>query len=179
MKTVFSNSSEAFYLQHEIDIKDSFDLFGPEITENKIDCEMIQFIKKTLDIGSETLALLLGINHNTMLRYELLSAPPFPQGNAARKLYVLIGWLNDPISANDIKTLMSKPNGLSTLSGLLQSESVSIYQRFSPLSNKEVDLVDRKPEEGEDGTLSQPKPKKAMLDDFDHLVVKRRRKVEH
>jgi hypothetical protein len=76
-------------------------------------------------------ALLLGINLTAMLRYESISVPPYPQGNVSRKILLLSAWMADPKSAADIGELLSQDGGLATMSGLLQSESVSSFLKLA------------------------------------------------
>jgi hypothetical protein len=119
--------AEEYLIQHELDLQDSNDLKVPGIMEREISPEFVKEIRHSLKLSLEMFALLLGINFMTMLRYESISVPPYPQGNISRKLCLLSGWLADPKSHSDIKTLLEKENGMATLSGLLQSESVSCF----------------------------------------------------
>ena len=119
--------ADHYLIQHELDLQDSNDLKYPGIVEREIAPEIVKDIRNTLNLNLEMFALLLGINLTAMLRYESISVPPYPQGNISRKICLLSAWLADSKSAADIHELLRQDEGLATLSGLLQSESVSSF----------------------------------------------------
>jgi hypothetical protein len=120
-------NAEDYLAFHEMDIQNSTDLVGIEHMHSIIPTEAVKKTRKTLGLNLEMFSILLGLNLATMIRYENLSLPPYPQGHASRKIGILINWLADKKSSQDIMNLLRKPNGLATLSGLLQSESVSTF----------------------------------------------------
>jgi hypothetical protein len=119
--------ADDYLIQHQLDIQDSADLKCPGIVEKEIHPEVVKALRNCLNLSLEMFALLLGVNLTAMLRYESLSVPPYPQGNISRKICLLSAWLADSKSAADIRELLSHEGGLATLSGLLQSESVTSY----------------------------------------------------
>ena len=139
MPKLMMNPAEEYLVQHELDIQDSNDLKCPGIVEREIPSEVVKAIRTTLNLNLEMFSLLLGINLTAMLRYESISVPPYPQGNISRKLCLLSAWLADPKSAADIHNLLCTQNGLATLSGLLQSESVTSFLQFAKLHEKSLD----------------------------------------
>jgi transcriptional regulator with XRE-family HTH domain len=133
MNEFLHQDAEDYLAFHELDLQNSADLSGPKIIEATIPTEAVKKTRKTLGLTLELFAVLLGINLAAMIRYENISLPPYPQGHVSRKLGLLINWLADAKSSQDIKDLMSKDNGIATLSGLLQTESVSTYLSLSGL----------------------------------------------
>jgi hypothetical protein len=138
MNKLMMHPANEYLVQHELDLQDSNDLKCPGIVEREIPSEVVKAIRNTLDLNMEMFSLLLGINLTAMLRYESISVPPYPQGNISRKLCLLSAWLADPKSSADIRNLLATENGLATLSGLLQSESVSSFLQFAKLHDKSL-----------------------------------------
>ncbi|MDR2456726.1 MAG: hypothetical protein LBE49_09065 [Deltaproteobacteria bacterium] len=147
MPKIAMHHADHYLIQHELDLQDSNDLRWPGIVERDIPPEVVKGLRNCLNLNLEMFALLLGINLTAMLRYESISVPPYPQGNVSRKLSLLSAWMSDPNSAADIHEMMAQEGGLSTLSGLLQAESVSSYLELAKLHEK-LGL------ESEEGSLS-------------------------
>ncbi|MDR3135434.1 MAG: hypothetical protein LBU69_04985 [Deltaproteobacteria bacterium] len=120
---------------HELDLQNSKDLVVTKVLEATIPCEAIRKARNSLGLSHELMAILLGINLPAMIRYENLSLPPYPQGAVSRKMAMLINWLADPKSSKDIAALLERRNGLATLSGLLQAESVITYVSLAGIKN--------------------------------------------
>ncbi|MDR2386850.1 MAG: hypothetical protein LBE80_04595 [Deltaproteobacteria bacterium] len=131
MPKQLSQNAEDYLAFHELDLQNSSDLVGTKIVEASIPNEAVRRTRKTLGLNLDMMAILLGVNLSTMIRYENISLPPYPQGPVARKMGLLINWLADPRSKGDILNLLNKSNGLATLSGLLQTESVLTFMHLS------------------------------------------------
>ena len=131
MPKIMMHHADHYIIQHELDLQASNALKSPGIVEREIPPELVKGLRNSLELNIEMFALLLGINLTAMLRYESISVPPYPQGNGYRKLCLLSSWMDDPKSATDIKGLLGQEGGLSTLSGLLQSESVNSYLQLA------------------------------------------------
>jgi hypothetical protein len=142
-------SAEDYLAFHELDLQNSFDLTGTKVIEATIPSDAVRKTRMTLGLSLEMMAVLLGVNLSTMVRYETISLPPYPQGNISRKLGLLINWLADPNSCQEILGLIAKDNGLATLSGLLQTESVVTFISLAALR----EAVNRK---GSDGGFNGP-----------------------
>ncbi|MDR2456388.1 MAG: hypothetical protein LBE49_07340 [Deltaproteobacteria bacterium] len=136
MPKIAMHHADHYLIQHELDLQDSNDLKWPGIVERDISPEAVKSLRNCLNLNLEMFALLLGINLTAMLRYESLSVPPFPQGNVSRKLSLLSAWLSDAASAAYIHEMMGQEGGLSTLSGILQSESVSSYLELAKIHER-------------------------------------------
>jgi transcriptional regulator with XRE-family HTH domain len=130
------NSAEEYLAFHELDLQNSSDLTGTKIIEATIPNEAVRKTRLALGLSLELMAVLIGVNLAAMIRYENLSLPPYPQGNVSRKLGLLINWMADATSSQEIINLLTKKNGLATLSGLLQTESVVTYMNLA--SHKEA-----------------------------------------
>jgi DNA-binding transcriptional regulator YiaG len=131
-------SAADYIKQHELDLIDANDICSSNVQEYDIPTETVKMVRESLELSTELFAQLLGISVSTVFRYENVSLPPFPQGHIARKIGILVGWLNDPKSATDIRKMLSKQDGLSVLAGLLQSESVTMFLKLSNLSTSDV-----------------------------------------
>jgi hypothetical protein len=135
MPKQLSQNAEDYLAFHELDLQNSSDLDGSKIVEAAIPNEAVRKTRRTLGLNLEMMAILLGVNLSAMIRYENISLPPYPQGVVARKMGLLINWLTDNKSKGDILSLLSKDNGLATLSGLLQTESVLTFMRLTGQQN--------------------------------------------
>jgi hypothetical protein len=127
-------NAEDYLAFHELDLQNSNDLCGTKVIETDISNEAVRTARMTLGLSLELMAILLGVNLAAMIRYENISLPPYPQGNVSRKMGHLICWLSDPKSRDEILALIAKDNGLATLSGLLQSESVVTFMSLASLN---------------------------------------------
>jgi hypothetical protein len=125
------NNAEDYLAFHELDLQNSSDLTGKKIIEAAIPNEAVRKTRLALGLSLDLMAVLLGVNLAAMIRYENLSLPPYPQGNVSRKLGLLINWMADATSSQEIINLLARKNGLATLSGLLQTESVVTYLNLS------------------------------------------------
>ncbi|MDR2366865.1 MAG: hypothetical protein LBF58_01945 [Deltaproteobacteria bacterium] len=139
MPNIVTPSAEEYLAFHELDLQNSSDLTGTKVTEAVIPVEAVRNCRLALGLNMEMMAVLLGVNLSSMVRYENISLPPYPQGAVSRKVGILINWLGDAKSRRDIVGLLSKPNGIATLSGLLQTESVITFLCLSSIKEGEAE----------------------------------------
>jgi DNA-binding transcriptional regulator YiaG len=129
---------------HEMDLQSSTDLTGSNVSETIIPGDAIKSARVNLGLSMEMMAILMGVNLPAMVRYENISLPPYPQGAVSRKMALLINWMADEKSYNDIIHLLQKRKGLATLSGLLQTESVLTYMNITAIKRLN-DSLDAEP----------------------------------
>jgi hypothetical protein len=123
--------AEEYLSLHELDMKNSRDLAGEDVVESPIPVEMVRKTREALAMPIELFATLMGVKLPDMIRYENLGVPPFPQGAFSRKMAFLINWMADETSCAELRNLLKRANGLPTLSGLLQTESVAAFLSMS------------------------------------------------
>ncbi|MDR2301717.1 MAG: helix-turn-helix domain-containing protein [Deltaproteobacteria bacterium] len=150
-KLQLSQNAEDYLAFHELDLQNSSDLVGNKIVEASIPNEAVRRTRIALGLNLDMMAILLGVNLSSMIRYENISLPNYPQGPVARKMGLLINWLADPKSKGDILNLLGRDNGLATLSGLLQTESVMTFMHLSSL--KELSEDENKAFTGDPGQV--------------------------
>ena len=144
-------SAEEYMAFHNLDLQHSTDLSGANVVESVIPASAVKMARETLGLSKETMAVLLGVTLCAWIRYENISVAPYPQGTVSRKMGILINWLADEKAKSDILNLLKRPTGLATLSGLLQSESVTTYIALSAESEE----LRKQAEEAASGAESQ------------------------
>jgi transcriptional regulator with XRE-family HTH domain len=84
----------------------------------------VRKIRKSLGLTVDHFGLLLGVSPSSIFRYENIGVNAFHQGPVARKLALLIRWIDQNGRAQALRSILTGPSGLAVLAGLLETGSV-------------------------------------------------------